>query len=113
MDLVKPQSEMSDAEQEFRCKYAECLVGRHIVGRDAEWHVRRACELTDCSWASDFDWASRRDAFRDLEEEHPTISRAMAPRAAADVSTTMIYTHVLNRSGVGALSPADLRRPGA
>lgn len=30
----------------------------------------------------------------------------------ADVSTTMIYTHVLNRPGVGALSPADLRRTG-
>lgn len=25
----------------------------------------------------------------------------------ADVSTTMIYTHVLNRGGVGALSPLD------
>ncbi len=30
----------------------------------------------------------------------------------ADVATTMIYTHVLNRPGVGALSPADLRIPG-
>jgi integron integrase len=30
----------------------------------------------------------------------------------ADVATTMIYTHVLNRPGVMALSPADLRRPG-
>ena len=29
---------------------------------------------------------------------HPTCS---------DVSTTMIYTHVLNRGGVGALSPLD------
>ena len=28
----------------------------------------------------------------------------------ADVSTTMIYTHVLNRPGVTARSPADLRR---
>jgi site-specific recombinase XerD len=26
----------------------------------------------------------------------------------ADVSTTMIYTHVLNRGGVGVKSPADL-----
>jgi integron integrase len=31
----------------------------------------------------------------------------------ADVATTMIYTHVLNRPGLGALSPADLRIPGA
>lgn len=31
----------------------------------------------------------------------------------SDVATTMIYTHVLNRPGVGALSPADLRIPGA
>jgi len=30
----------------------------------------------------------------------------------ADVATTMIYTHVLNRPGLGALSPADLRIPG-
>jgi len=30
----------------------------------------------------------------------------------ADVATTMIYTHVLNRPGVSALSPADLRIPG-
>jgi integrase len=26
----------------------------------------------------------------------------------ADVSTTMIYTHVLNRGGLGVRSPADL-----
>lgn len=26
----------------------------------------------------------------------------------ADVKTTMIYTHVLNRPGVGVVSPADL-----
>ena len=26
----------------------------------------------------------------------------------SDVSTTMIYTHVLNRPGVGVISPADL-----
>ena len=31
----------------------------------------------------------------------------------SDVATTMIYTHVLNRPGVSALSPADLRIPGA
>lgn len=31
----------------------------------------------------------------------------------ADVSTTMIYTHVLNRPGLTARSPADLRRIGA
>lgn len=30
----------------------------------------------------------------------------------ADVATTMIYTHVLNKSGVGAMSPADLHIPG-
>jgi integrase len=30
----------------------------------------------------------------------------------SDVATTMIYTHVLNRPGLGALSPADLRIPG-
>jgi len=29
-----------------------------------------------------------------------------------DVSTTMIYTHVLNRGGRGATSPLDRRRPG-
>jgi site-specific recombinase XerD len=26
----------------------------------------------------------------------------------ADVSTTMIYTHVLNRGGRGVISPADI-----
>ena len=26
----------------------------------------------------------------------------------ADVKTTMIYTHVLNRPGVGVVSPADI-----
>ena len=31
----------------------------------------------------------------------------------SDVSTTMIYTHVLNRPGLTARSPADLRRIGA
>jgi integron integrase len=31
----------------------------------------------------------------------------------ADVATTMIYTHVLNRPGLTARSPADLRRIGA
>jgi site-specific recombinase XerD len=30
----------------------------------------------------------------------------------ANVSTTMIYTHVLNRPGLTARSPADLRRIG-
>ena len=30
----------------------------------------------------------------------------------ADVSTTMIYTHVLNRGGRGVISPADLALPG-
>ena len=30
----------------------------------------------------------------------------------ADVATTMIYTHVLNRPGLTARSPADLRRIG-
>ncbi len=30
----------------------------------------------------------------------------------ADISTTMIYTHVLNRPGVMARSPSDLVRPG-
>lgn len=29
----------------------------------------------------------------------------------ADVSTTMIYTHVLNRGGRGVLSPLDVRKP--
>jgi site-specific recombinase XerC len=27
-----------------------------------------------------------------------------------DVSTTMIYTHVLNKPGIGVKSPLDLRR---
>lgn len=31
----------------------------------------------------------------------------------SDVSTTMIYTHVLNRGGLGVRSPADLLDPGA
>jgi integron integrase len=31
----------------------------------------------------------------------------------SDVATTMIYTHVLNRPGLGTLSPADLHIPGA
>ncbi|HEX5386524.1 MAG TPA: tyrosine-type recombinase/integrase [Gemmatimonadales bacterium] len=30
-----------------------------------------------------------------------------------DVSTTMIYTHVLNRGGLGVRSPADLLRGGS
>ena len=30
----------------------------------------------------------------------------------SEVATTMIYTHVLNRPGLGALSPADMRIPG-
>lgn len=28
-----------------------------------------------------------------------------------DVSTTMIYTHVLNRGGRGVISPLDQQRP--
>jgi hypothetical protein len=31
-----------------------------------------------------------------------------AQTGKCDVSTTMIYTHVLNRSGVGVKSPLDL-----
>ena len=30
-----------------------------------------------------------------------------------DVSTTMLYTHVLNRGGLGVRSPLDLDTPGA
>lgn len=33
--------------------------------------------------------------------------------AQADVSTTMIHTHVLNRGGKGVRSPLDLWEPGA
>ena len=42
MNPVKPQSQMSEPERDFWCKYAGCLVRRHITGHDAEWHVRRA-----------------------------------------------------------------------
>lgn len=35
-------------------------------------------------------------------------SRASSPVGHADVSTTMIYTHVLNRPGLAVRSPLDL-----
>lgn len=72
---------------------------------------------------------------RDLSAEHPSVARDLsaqeivAKRQArkptisdqktieellghANVATTMIYTHVLNRPGLTARSPADLRRIG-
>jgi len=42
MDYVKRQDEMNDAERAFWARYAECLLKRFIVGKNAEWHVRHA-----------------------------------------------------------------------
>lgn len=36
-----------------------------------------------------------------------TFARCRGSPSHADVSTTMIYTHVLNKGGRGVLSPLD------
>jgi site-specific recombinase XerD len=40
-------------------------------------------------------------------EESPDISTVQEPLGHSDVSTTMIYIHILNRGPAGVRSPAD------
>lgn len=44
-----------------------------------------------------------------VRELHAQDLAAGLPGVYSDVSTTMIYTHVLNRGGRGVVSPLDAR----
>jgi len=33
------------------------------------------CEMTDCEWCQQYDWAGKRDACEELPAEHPTVAR--------------------------------------
>ena len=127
MKPIKPQSQMTEKERNFWCKYADFILSRNVSGRAAEACIRHAQrfaynlggvhlrdvdkaflanyfdELGRCdkieSWqfrqavsavemlydmlatnpvAREFNWAERREAARDLGQEHPTVARAVS-----------------------------------
>ena len=107
---MKAQSNQ-DSTGAFWNRYRAALAARGLRGKAAEWCVKRAegfikaakglrlkehtaedlracfCRQATGGWLKDWQYAK------------------------ADVSTTMIYTHFLNRPGLAVRSPADFLYP--
>ena len=93
--------------EDVRAYFSKALTRRPLDGwQIAQW-VDAVRILYDgpvrTGWAGAFEWEQ-------WKEPHLNFP-ALVERYHADVSTTMIYTHVLNRPGLAVRSPADLAPP--